>query len=110
MKKHHKKEAKEGSAAEEAMESPAEEAAEGNDGMKHGGKAKAKMKHGGKAKFARGGRAKHEMKAEGHAAKHHMGKPAKKASGGSIDSTDEGVTPSRPFAIGSPQRKSGGKC
>lgn len=82
----------------------------GKVGFKHGGKAKEKMKHGGKAKFARGGKAKHEMKAEGHAAKHHMGKPAKKASGGQVDSTDEGVTPSRPFAVGSPQRKSGGKC
>ena len=72
------------------------------DGMKHGGKAKKHMKHGGKAK--------HEMKAEGHKAKMHMGKPAKKASGGAIDSTDSGVTPSKPFAVGSPMRAKGGKC
>ena len=71
------------------------------DGMKRGGKAK---------KFKSGGKVKKEIKAEGGKAKAHMGKPAKKASGGSIDSTDEGVTPSRPFAIGSPQRSKGGKC
>ena len=71
----------------------------------------AEMKKGGKAKkFKRGGAAKHEMKAEGHASKKHMGKPAKKASGGSVDSTDAGVTPSKPFAVGSPMRAKGGKC
>lgn len=92
MKKHHKKAMKEGSASEEAMESPAEESAEG--GMKRGGKSKMK-------KMA---------KAEGGKAKMRLDKPKKYASGGSIDSDDAGVTPSRPFATGSPMRKSGGKC
>lgn len=86
MKKHHKmKKAKEGSMAEEAMESPAEEAAEG--GMKRGGKAKKKM-----------------AKAEGGKAKMRLDRPMKKATGGAVDSTDAGVTPSSPFATGSPQR------
>ena len=72
------------------------------DGMKRGGKAK---------KFKSGGKVKKEIKAEGGKAKAHMGKPAKKATGGAaLDSTDAGVTPSRPFAEGSPMRKSGGKC
>lgn len=97
MKKHHMKKVKEGSVAEEAMESPAEEAAEG--GMKRGGKAKKK-----------------HMKVEGHKAKARMDKPARKASGGAIsrpsapDTDDAGVSPSSPFAMGSPQRKRGGKC
>lgn len=96
---------------EHETDETADDAGDLKDGMKRGGKAKEKMKHGGKAKFARGGKAKHEMKAEGEKAKHHMGKPMKKmASGGALDSDDAGVTPSRPFAIGSPQRKSGGKC
>ncbi len=91
MKKHHKKAMKEGSVAEEAMESPAEEAAE-KDGMKRGGKAKAKKK---------------EVKADGHKAKMRLDKPGKFATGGVIESTDNGVTPSSPFASGSPMR--GGK-
>lgn len=66
------------------------------DAMKKGGKVK---KH------------KKEMKTEGKAMKMHMGKPMKKADGGQVlDSTNSGVTPSSPMAIGSPQRKSGGKC
>ncbi len=72
------------------------------DGMKHGGKAK---------KFKFGGKIKKEMKAEGGKAKSHMGKPAKKADGGvALDTTNDGVTPSRPFAVGSPMRSKGGKC
>lgn len=87
MKKMHKKAKKmiEGSAAEEAMESPSEEAAEG--GMKRGGKAKKKS-----------------VKAEGGKAKMRLDRPKKYASGGSIDATDAGVTPSSPFAESSPQR------
>lgn len=51
MKKHKKSKMKEGSAAEEAMESPMEEAAEG--GMKRGGKVNKKSvkAEGGKAKM-----------------------------------------------------------
>ncbi len=75
------------SVAEEAMESPAEEVAEGNDGMKRGGKAKKKS-----------------VKAEGGKAKMRLDRPMKKATGGAIDSTDAGVTPSSPFAQDSPQR------
>lgn len=92
MKKHKKemkKMPKEGSMAEEAMESPSEEAAEG--GMKRGGKAKKKM-----------------AKVEGGKAKMRLDKPMKKATGGSVlDTTNSGITPSSPMAIGSPQR--GGK-
>lgn len=89
MKKHHEKKHKEGSAAEEAMESPAEEAAEG--GMAKGGKAKAKAK------------AKKHMKVDGMKAKHRLDKPARKASGGAVqskapESTDSGITPSNPLS------------
>ncbi len=91
MKKHHKKAMKEGSMAEEAMESPQEEAAEG--GMKRGGKAKKKS-----------------VKAEGKMAKTRLDKPKKYAEGGSVlDTTNAGVSPSRPFAESSPMRKNGGK-
>lgn len=91
MKKHKNSKMKEGSVSEEAMESPQEEAAEG--GMKRGGKAKKKM-----------------AKADGGKAKARLDKPMKRATGGSVlDSTNDGVTPSSPMAIGSPQRKSGGK-
>ena len=82
---------KEGSVAEEAMESPAEEAAEG--GMKKGGKVKKKS-----------------VKAEGGKAKARLDRPIKRASGGSVDTTDAGVSPSNPMAQDSPQRKRGGKC
>ncbi len=93
MKKHHKKHMREGSVAEEAMESPQEEAAEGADGMKRGGKAKKKS-----------------VKAEGKMAKMRLDKPKKYAEGGSVlDTTNAGVSPSRPFAESSPMRKNGGK-
>ncbi len=96
MKKHHKKHMREGSVAEEAMESPSEEAkevAEGTDGMKRGGKAKKKS-----------------VKAEGKMAKMRLDKPKKYAEGGSVlDTTNAGVSPSRPFAESSPMRKNGGK-
>lgn len=90
MKKHAKKsKAKkmvEGSAAEEAMESPEEEAMEG--GMKKGGKVKK------------------SMKAEGAKSKARLDKPARKANGGKIDQTDDGVGPNSPMA----KMKKGGKC
>lgn len=93
MKKHHKKSkmktssAKIESPAEEAGESMSEEQAEG--AMKKGGKVKKKS-----------------MKVEGGKMKSRLDKPAKKAAGGSVlDSTNSGITPSSPFAIGSPQRK-----
>lgn len=57
------------------------------DGMKHGGKAKKKG-----------------IKAEGKAAKMRMDKPMKRATGGVVESTDNGVTPSSPFAGDSPMR------
>lgn len=101
MKKHHKKHIKEGSVAEEAMESPAEEAAEeaaeqaNGQEMKRGGDAKMKAK-----------KSKKNMKPEGHKSKARLDRPAKKATGGAVDSTDAGVTPSSPFAVGSPQRGS----
>lgn len=44
-----------------------------------------------------------EVKAEGKMPKMRMDKPMKKATGGVIESTDNGVTPSSPFAAGSPQ-------
>lgn len=92
MKKHKKemkKIPKEGSMVGEAMESPEEEAAEG--GMKKGGKVKKKM-----------------AKAEGGKSKMRLDKPMKRADGGSVlDVTNDGVSPSSPFAIGSPMR--GGK-
>lgn len=97
MKKHHKKHIKEGSIAEEAMESPAEEAAEQANGqeMKRGGNAKMKSK-----------KSKKHMKPEGNKTKARLDRPMKKAAGGAVDSTDAGVTPSSPFAVGSPQRGS----
>ena len=62
--------------------------------MKHAAKH---MKHGGKAKK--------EVKAEGEKAKMRLDKPMKRATGGrTLDTTDAGVSPSSPFAQGSPQR------
>ena len=82
MSKKHAKHVKEGSVAEEAMESPAEEAAE--SGLKRGGKAK---------KLKTGGRAKKNIKAEGYAAKHNLGKPSRKLStGGKSDNWISGAT------------------
>lgn len=52
----------------------------------------------------KGGKVKKAVKAEGMKAKMRLDKPAKKATGGAIDSTDSGITPSSPFATGSPQR------
>lgn len=47
---------------------------------------------------------KKEVKAEGKMAKERLDKPMKRATGGVIESTDNGVTPSSPFAAGSPMR------
>lgn len=52
----------------------------------------------------KGKKGKKEVKAEGAKAKMRLDKPMKKATGGAVDSTDAGVSPSSPFAVGSPQR------
>ncbi len=54
--------------------------------------------------MAKGKKGKKSVKAEGMKAKMRLDKPMKKATGGAVDTTDAGVSPSNPLASGSPQR------
>lgn len=54
--------------------------------------------------MSKGKKGKKMAKVEGAKAKMRLDKPAKKATGGAVDSTDAGVSPSSPLAVGSPQR------